>query len=127
MLSIKMLRTFTSFLANVEADYRSSQAEKILPENYLHLLFSFSFSFSSVQFSLYILNSTTYNSKILTIHTKRTRLQRYKKCYRKINTLDRKLIQYTNTNRGKNELHAGNYLRRSPSIGKLIEEGAPPS
>ena len=31
---------------------------------------------SSVQFS-YILNSTTYNSKILTIHTKRTRQQRF--------------------------------------------------
>ena len=52
---------------------------------------------SSVQYS-YILNSTTYNSKILTIHAKRTRQQRFKTCYRKINTLDRKLIQYTNTN-----------------------------
>ena len=44
----------------------------------------------------------------------------------KINTFEWKSIQYTNTNRGKNELHAGNYLGGAPSIGKLIEEGVPP-
>ena len=72
--------------------------------------------------SVYILSSTTYNLKyLLTIHTKRISKQRYRTCYRKINTLNRKLIQYTVQILTEEKM---NCMQGASSIGKLIEEGA---
>ena len=80
------------YVCTTDTSYPLLQSRFGPSRNILHQkLFKVMVAISSVHFSsVYILNSTVNNSRMLTIHAK-TRPKKYKTCYRKLIHLDRRL------------------------------------